>query len=258
MVSNEEHQAARQQALTAAGFELPVRREPSAPSSIEPSALPAAFASPLALTLELTTTRTLRGRSVVRRKNIARGAQRVHVRVIETGLEWLFIQNPLDARRVSARFVDHRQRAIIEYDESELRMNGIARGWSEVVGLGVDSSALQVLELTGRTQRRFGFEFVEWRSAAGAPPRELWWSDEAAAPLRVAGIRPESVVEITSLRRGVERARLIEPRERFARYSVMDVADYREAHHDAVDAPARSPSAPTLDQRNTRPETPSR
>jgi hypothetical protein len=84
----------------------------------------------------------------------------------------------------------YRQRAIIEYDESELRMNGIARGWSDVVGLGVDSSALQVLELTGRTQRRFGFEFVEWHSAAGAPPREVWWSDEAAAPLRVAGIRP--------------------------------------------------------------------
>jgi hypothetical protein len=254
--SNE--RAARQQALTAAGFELPARREPSAPRSSEPPALPAAFASPLELTLELTTTRKLRGRSVARREDVARGAHRVHVRVVEAGVEWLFIQNPLDARRVSARLVNHRRRTIIDYDESELRMNGIARGWSDVVGLGVDLSALQALELTGRTQRRFGFAFVEWRSAAGAPSREVWWSDEAAVPLHVAGIRAESVVEITSLRLGVERQRLIEPRERFAGYSVMDVADYREEHHDAVEVPARSPSVPTLDQRNIRPEAPAR
>jgi hypothetical protein len=258
MASSGERQAARQQAFTAAGFQLPARREPGAPRPSEPPALPAAFASPLELTLEVTSTSTLNGRRVVRRQDVARGAHRVHVRGVEAGVEWLFIQNPLDARRVSARLVNHRRRAIIDYDESELRMNAIARGWSDVVGLGVDMSALQALELTGRTQRRFGFEFVEWHSVVGAPPHEVWWSDEAALPLHVAGLRPGLVIEITSVRPGVEQQRLLEPRERFAGYTVMDVADYREEHHDAVEVPARSPSVPMLEQRNVTPEAPSR
>jgi hypothetical protein len=220
--------------VAAGGFELPTRRSRATDSIVEPPGLSDAMRAPLELTIELTTTITSRGQRMQRRQDVARGVDRVHVRAFDTGVEWLFLQNPVDRRRVSGRLVDHRRRAIVDYDESELRMNGIARGWVDIVALGIGMDALQSLTLSGRVERRFGFEFSEWRSAEGTPVRHVWWSEDALLPWRVFVDRTSSLVEVTSLRRGVERERLIEPRERLPTYSTIDVADYREAHHGSV------------------------
>jgi hypothetical protein len=217
-----------------AGFELPARRSRATTSITEPPALSEALRAPLELTVELTTTITTQGRRTQLWQDVARGVDRVHVRAVDNGVEWLFLRNPVDPRRVSGRLVDHRRRAIVDYDESELRMSGIARGWVDVVALGVGPDALQGLTRSGRVERRFGFEFSEWRSAEGAPARNVLWSDEALLPWRISLEGDSSLVEVTSLRRGLERQRLIEPRERLPAYSVIDVADYREVHHTPV------------------------
>ncbi len=215
--------------LAANGFELPSRRPAQPHTGVEPLALPAALVTPIELTL--TVTRSVGG-SAHEREEVARGVDRVHVRNLDGGTEWLFIRNPLDQRRVSARRVEHGERVIIEYDESELAMSGIARGWADVACIGVNLDGLQRLSRTGKSESRFGFEFVEWRSSTGAVDAAIWWSDEAALPSLVAGVGHRQVVQVTSLRRGVERARLAEPRERFPGYRVLDVADYREKHHE--------------------------
>jgi hypothetical protein len=232
----EEDRVVEATSSVAEGFEVPIRLQEDAAMRVEPPAMPAALAAPPELTVELVTTSTAHSQRVERRQDVARTADRIHVRVVDAGVEWLFVRNPVDPRRVSARRVDHARRVIVEYDESELQLNGIARGWADVAGLGVEHDALQELMRSGRTRNHFGFEFVEWRSKPGVPAREIWWSDEAALPLHISGLPSDSTVVIVSVRRDVERTRLLEPLERFHDYSVMDVADYREKHHEGSSA----------------------
>jgi hypothetical protein len=231
------------------GFELPVRRS-QAPQGAALPALPSALRAPPDVTLELETTRVGAGGSVTRHQDVARSADHLHIRLAEEGLEWLFVRNPLDERRVSATLVDHRQRAIIEYAESELRTGGIARGWADVVCLGVGTDTLQQLEPTGRSLNRFGFDFSELSVAAGesSPLQEVWWSAEAALPLRVSRAGAGQRAEVRALRPGVDRERFAEPRQRFSAYLLMDVADYREKHHDAPPPDRAATDAARLDE----------
>jgi hypothetical protein len=220
-------------------FELPARHSQVTPAAQLP-AVPAALRSPIDVTLELETTIPGAGGDVTRREDVARSAERIHIRLDRGAVEWLFVQNPVDERRVSATLVDHRQRAIIEYAESELRTSGIARGWADVACLGIGAEALEALESlepTGRRERRFGFDFLELNAAAGSTrPAQVWWSEDAALPLRAVRGAPPLRFEVRALRRGVDRERFAEPRQRFASYSLLDIADYREKHHDAKPA----------------------
>lgn len=138
-------------------------------------------------------------------------------------------------QRVSASMVDHRRRTIVEYDESELRSTGLARGWADVVGFGVQPEALQTLRPTRRRATLAGFEFSERLPVAGdeGDVRELWWSSEASAPLRVSHRGSEMTVK--SLRAAGDAALLLDPRQRFSAYTMMDIADFREAHHNHAD-----------------------
>jgi hypothetical protein len=216
-------------------FELPTRRS-EAPIAAPLPALPAALRAPPDVTLELETTRLGASGSVTRHEDVARTADRLHIRLTGEGVEWLFVRNPLDERRVSATLVDHRQHVIIEYAESELRSSGIARGWADVACLGIGVETLQRLEPTGRTLNRFGFDFAELSAREGesVPVREVWWNGEAALPLRVSRDGAGPRVDVRALRPGVDRERLSEPRQRFSEYALMDIADYREKHHDAA------------------------
>lgn len=216
-------------ALAANGFELPHRRPAHPHAGVEPLALPAELAAPIELTLTLTSFPDGRPHQ----QDVARGIDRVHIRVVGGSSEWLFVRNPLDSRRVSARRVEHLERVIIEYDDSELAMGGIARGWADVASVGVRVDELQRLSRTGKSERHFGFEFAEWRSPTEADDQAVWWSDEAALPWLVSGGALRGVLQVSSLQRGVDRAVLQEPLERFTGYRVMDIADYRERHHEA-------------------------
>ena len=211
----------------------PPERHSDPPRAIEPPAVPAALQAPIELTVELETKVQRPGGTSTRRENVARSAGRVNIRLDDGQVEWLFVQNPVDPRRVSAQLVDHRQREIIEYDESELRMNGIARGWADVAGFGIGPDVIARLEPTGQSERRFGFDFVELRPPAGAAGNAVWWSQEAALPLRVSGASAALSRDVRSVERGVDPTRFVEPRQRFANYGVIAVADYREKHHDA-------------------------
>jgi hypothetical protein len=218
-------------------FELPERRSQAAAAAPLP-VVPAALRAPIDVTLEIETTIARAGGHVTRREDVARSADRIHIRLEREGVEWLFVRNPIDDRRVAATLVDHRQRAIIEYPESELRMSGIARGWADVACLGIGVEALEGLVPTGRREQRFGFDFVELNARAGSsvPVAEVWWSDDAALPLRVSRGTPALHVDVRALRRGVDHERFAGPRGRFSAYALMDVADYREKHHDAAPA----------------------
>jgi hypothetical protein len=102
-----------------------------------------------------------------------------------------------------------------------------------VVSLGVQPEALQALRPTGRKATLAGFEFSQRSPAEDGEGdiRELWWSDEAAAPLRFANGRNGTSTVVKSLATSVDAALLLDPRRRFPAYVVMDIADFREAHH---------------------------
>jgi hypothetical protein len=182
------------------------------------------------------------GRTVVR-KTITRTADRVHVSLGPQGPEWLFVRNPHDGRRMTGTLIDHDHEVLIEYDESELRNTGIGRGWADVAGLGVQPEALRELRLTRRIRRIAGLRAAHRVLPRGASGRvrELWWSDEAAAPL-LASIEDgasRAELRVRRLRLAADESLLRDPRVRFPSYQVMDVHDHREKHHEKTgDHPA--------------------
>ena len=219
-------------------FELPTRRAET-PAAVPLPELPATLIAPADLTLELETTSTRRGRTLRRRESVARSAHRIHIRGIDDDVEWFFVQNPVDPRRVSGSRIDHAKHVVIDYDEAELRMGGIARGWADVASFGVGVERLARLAPTGRREQRWGFEFTELGVPAGSPPgAHVWWSEAAALPLRVEG--SSSTLEVRSLRPGVAPERLLDPRLRYPTYDSIDIADYREKHHDHVEAKGKA------------------
>lgn len=211
---------------------LPTRSEHSTGAFTLPE-LPAGLAQPPALTAELELPAGPDPSAPRQRRTVTRSAERVHVSLPARAIEWLFVRNSVDGRRVSASLIDHRMRTIVEYDESELRTARIASGWADVVSFGVPLRALQESSPTGRSRSFAGFEFIERRAReGGADTNEVWWSDEAAAPLRLSGAKDAPDLEMTSLRATIDPSLLVDPRRRFPGYAVMDIADFREAHHD--------------------------
>lgn len=222
--------------IAASAFAHPVRSDAHRPRSFDPIELPPVLVGVPALTLELEVGRRDGDRTVVQRKTFTRTSDRVHVSTGSHSPEWLFVQNPVDRRRVSATMIDHANRILIEYDESELRNAGLGRGWADVVSFGVGPEALAELEPTGRHEWAHGARFGEKSAANGAkrPIAGFWWSDELAAPLRMstgeAGARFELITR--SLRLEADPRLVTDPRVRHPTYAVMDVADYREKHHE--------------------------
>ena len=97
--------------------------------------------------------------------------------------EWLFIRNPVDHRRAAGYFIDHRERAVLVYDDTTLAREGIAAGWRDVLALGVSADLLDGLKPTGATAEIAGTTFAH--HAAGDDDdgvadggAEVWWSDE--------------------------------------------------------------------------------
>lgn len=60
-------------------------------------------------------------------------------------IEWLFVRNPTDIRRVSAMWTDHATKTIVVYEESDLRRTMGIRGWLDVITLGTDASSRSAL-----------------------------------------------------------------------------------------------------------------
>jgi len=217
------------------GFKAPSRSGAHEPPPVVIPEVPRELAGAPALTAEIET----RGENrTAHRTSVTRTSDRVHVSLGPQGPEWLFVRNPRDGRRMSATLIDREHQVLIEYDESELRSGGIGRGWADVVSLGVEPETLGQLEPTGRARSIAGHRAVEMRlpRGAGGRIRELWWSDEAAAPLQIAIEDGTSRREISvhRLRLGADESLLRDPRERYPDFAVMDVADHREKRHEAA------------------------
>lgn len=194
--------------------------------------VPAGLGTPLPLKADVQTRRTRGTTSVTLRKTFTRGKDRVHVlhaplRPNESPSEWLLVQNPNDPRRVSGTQVEHGLRVVIVYREHELASGGMSRDWAEAAALGLKvTEAFETLTVTGKSEQAFGFQFTQRTLPSGHAGRfrELWWSDQAAAPLRWVMEDERGRTEVTAvLSTSIDASLLKDPRERFPSYEVTDL-----------------------------------
>lgn len=189
--------------------------------------------SPLTITAQVTVTRGSGKQQFVR--TIARTADRVHVNYLHQGQEWLFTRNPVDPKRVEGLLTDHRKRVIFTYYESDLSDAGVARGWAEVMTLGVPMDGLDAMAETGEQEIRFGMIFRQYTRNGDTPkdetmPREIWWNRENFLPLRI--IRTVSdgswVQELVNVEQSVDESTLTAPVSRYPEYAAMDRTDFAD------------------------------
>lgn len=218
----------------ALAFEAPTRSS-NRPRPAAPPELPPLLTQPPRLTVALEFRSNALGSATGQVKTITRGADRVHVRWADANSEWLFVRNPRDPRRVSGTLVDHQRRAIVEYDESELRMGRVARGWADIAGFGVPPEIFAKWQATGRHDTFAGYEFKEMMIPTQTRDgvQTILWSDAAVAPLCISMVGGSEIVA-RSFAREVDEAVLQRPERRFPSYRVFDVADYREQHHETA------------------------
>jgi hypothetical protein len=166
------------------------------------------------------------------RQTVSRTSDRIHIAGNDRR-EWLFERNPIDPRRVSAALVDHAAKAIVRYEESDLRMVMGIRGWSDAVTLGFDSQLLSVYKRTEDVHVIDGVRFVRYAAAGKhAPVDEVWWSKDHILPSRFAiadggGVTRFSVGRV----RPEADTTLLRPADaRFPTYRVYSLADWLEGH----------------------------
>jgi hypothetical protein len=209
---------------------IPLRRPPDAPPGAPPS-LPVGATGVKAATLHLVIRRdTARRPSSTRRQIVSRTSDRIHI-AGNDGREWLFERNPLDPRRVAATAIEHESRAIVLYEESDLRMTLGIRGWADVLTLGFDSQLLSGYERTRDVRTIGGIRFVRHaRAGARATRDDVWWSDDQAlashfAIADAAGVTRFAVERASA---GVDAELLRAAIVRFPDYRVVDLADWQE------------------------------
>jgi len=210
----------------------PVRRPVNAaPASLPPLPSEADGVDPL--TLDLRVQVNSDGASTVRQQTFSRTADRIHLKV-KDGAEWLFVQNPVDRRRVHAYLIDHEHKVLVRHDESELRNGQQIRGWLDVLTLGFDPEGLAGLKATDQTTAVAGITFtrhVAGPAGAGLPGiHEVWWNDRQLLPKRIVSStgRQTRTVSVEQIRPGVDPALLSPPEGRFPSYRSVDLPDWLE------------------------------
>jgi hypothetical protein len=161
-----------------------------------------------------------------RRRFVSRTVNRIHTR-LEDGREWLFVRNPLDARRAMGYLVNHADRKISTYDESDLRNAAGIRGWADILSSGFDPSKLHGLSATAETREIGNVPFVRYVGDAG----EVWWNADLllAAEVRYGnpvGSAANWIVE--DIRDGVDESLLALPMARFPDYREASYVDWLE------------------------------
>jgi len=150
--------------------------------------------------------------------------------------EWLYVRNPVDARRVSAWLTDHAAKTIVVYDESDLRQTMGIRGWLDVLTLGFDSGTLAHRTPVGEARRAFDLPFQHFTiPAADAAVQEVWWHQGQLLPLKIVRRRPaasSTVVTVRQRRLDVDLRRIASPATRFPHYRQLDFADWLEGLHE--------------------------
>jgi hypothetical protein len=166
------------------------------------------------------------------RQTITRTSTNIHI-AANDGREWFFERNPLDSRRVAGFLVQHAQRSVVFYDESDLRnMVGIT-GWADVLTLGASNHARDQMKRTPESRTIHGIRCTRYVARnAEAQFDELWWSERLALPCAFTLIEPSGLTRLSveGLRRVIDPGVLRRPHVRFPGYSSSDLADWLEGH----------------------------
>lgn len=206
---------------------LPARRLVT-PASEAPPALPPGADRVRPLTLEVRLTTRAGGRVATRTQTVTRSKDRVHV-ATATGVEWLFERNPVDPRRVAASAVQHAEKTIVIYSESDVRMVLGIPGWAHVLTMGVDAHAVTTAG-GGEARTLAGLRFHKSRVAPGDRGGTLWWNADELLPLEYAAGGSGARLAVVKISPGAEPARLWTPEVRFPGYRVVEFADWLEEH----------------------------
>ena len=164
------------------------------------------------------------------RQTVTRTATRVHVAMAD-GRELLFERNPVDPRRASGFVVHHDKRTIVRYDDTELRNWLGLRGWTDVITLGFDTSALGALQATTQKKSLAGWTFVRFVAREkDQQVRDVWWNTDEALPssFRVVDAAGSTTMTVTRIDRFAKDEVLRSPAVRFPNYRVVDLADWLE------------------------------
>jgi hypothetical protein len=207
---------------------LPMRRGADAPPTAPPN-LPAAAERVPAVTVAATIRRTpLNGRTQRDDRTISRTVDRVHI--AEKGREWLFERNVRDPRRVSGFLTYHDARAIVSYEESDLRIMLGIRGWSDVVALGFEVDTLREHTPTEETRMIEGTRFRRYLMPQKSLVRDVWWNDEQllASEFTTADATGTTRFSITRIRNGIDATVLKPPDSRYRTYRGFTLADWLE------------------------------
>jgi hypothetical protein len=213
---------------------LPQRSGPRAQAPPDIPALPPAANTIIPMTLRVVTRSAQPGRSQrVVRQEVLRTVDRVLVVPQGTATEWLFVRNAVDPRRVTGHLIDHAEKRIVVYEDSDLRGAHRIRGWLDVLTLHLNADAIARLRAREKDEHELGMPFVRYRadSASADGVVEVWWSAGNLLPLRVITRRAgkqATTSAVEAVKMGVDDARLIAPVVRFPNYREIQVSDSRE------------------------------
>jgi len=161
-------------------------------------------------------------------RTVSRTADRIHI-ALDDGREWLFLRNVIDSRRVMGFLIDHSQKKISTYSESDLRNAVGIHGWTDVLSLGFNPRDLAELAPADDERKIGGLPFVRYTGEAG----EVWWNAEQLLAAEVAlhddaGLAKRLTIE--SIRQGVADSLLQLPMTRFPEYREASYVDWLEGH----------------------------
>jgi hypothetical protein len=133
--------------------------------------------------------------------------------------------------------IDHQQRLLVTYDESELRNALGIRGWLDVLTLGFDAATLTDMHKTTESRAVHGVVAIRFTSSrSGALDADVWWSQTDLLPVKITTSEPKgpSVVRlvVTGIERSVNEALLKSPSTRFPAYREIGYADWLEGHNE--------------------------
>jgi hypothetical protein len=131
---------------------------------------------------------------------------------------------------VSGFLTHHGARAIVSYEESDLRIMLGIRGWSDVVALGFEVDTLREHTPTEESRMIDGTRFRRYLMPQQSPVRDVWWNDERllASEFTTADPAGTTRFSITRIRNGVDATVLQPPDSRYPTYRGFTLADWLE------------------------------
>ena len=171
-------------------------------------------------------------------RTVTRTNRAVHVQLPDKNLEWRFARNPVDPLRVSGQLVKHSESVVLDHNDNNLRDRNIARGWADVMTIGLTFADLEGLEPTGEAREAFGMEFVQLarpdHAAKQSAIDEVWWHPDSGIPLQIVASDQRVSWEQTlvGIRYEIDDDLLRDAAVRYPEYRNVDLIDFGEEFHE--------------------------